>query len=100
MKTLSLDYLMLGKTKIDDSFPASHFNIEVYKIRGRCDRDKYGGRVIKFSRRGLICKKLRDCEPKYSEYLCSELAFTTKNGYVLVSTDRLSQAIFQRFLKN
>ena len=29
-------------------------------------------------RRGLVCKRLRDYEPKHSECLCSELTFTNK----------------------
>ena len=41
-------------------------------------KDKYGGGLIEFARRGLICKRLRDYEPKYSECLCSELTFTNK----------------------
>ena len=43
MKTLSLDYLILSETKIDESFPTSQFNIEGYEIRARRDRDKFGG---------------------------------------------------------
>ena len=78
MKTLSLDYLILSETKIDESFPTSQFDIEGYEIRARRDRDKYGGGLTEFVRRSLICKILRDCEPKYSEYLCSELTFTNK----------------------
>ena len=75
-KALSLDYLTLSETKIDESFPTSpQFNVEGYEIRARRDRDKYGGGLIEFGRRGLICKRLRDYEPKYSECLCSELYF-------------------------
>ena len=100
MKTLSLDYLILSETKIDESFPTSEFNVEGYEIRARRDTNKYGGGLIEFVRRGLICKRLRDYGPKYSESLCSELTFINKSGYALVSTGRLSQAIFQGFLKN
>ena len=78
MKTLSLDYLILSETKIDESFPTSQFNVEGYEIRARRDRDKFGGGLIEFVQRGLICKRLRDYEPKYSECLCSELTFTNK----------------------
>ena len=63
MKTLSLDYLILRETKIDEIFPASQFNVEGYEIRARRDRDKYGGGLIEFVR-GLTCKRLRDYEPK------------------------------------
>ena len=78
MKTLSLDYLILSQTKIDESFPTSQFNVESYEIRARRDRDKYGAGLIKFVRRSLICKRLRDYKPKHSEYLCSELNLTNK----------------------
>ena len=87
MKTLSLDYLILSGTKIDESFSTSRFNVEGYEIRARRDREKYGGGLIKFVRRGLICKRL-------------SLLLPTKSGNALLSTDRLSQAIFQRFSKN
>ena len=43
MKTLSLDYLVLSETKIDESFPTAQFNVEGYEIRARRNRDKYGG---------------------------------------------------------
>ena len=78
MKTLSLDYLILSKTKIDESFPTAQFNVEGYEIRARRDRDKYGGGQIEFIRRDLICKRLRVNKPKHSECLCSELTFTNK----------------------
>ena len=79
MKTLSFDYLTLSETKIDESFQTSQFNVEGYEIRARRDRDKSGGDLIEFVRRGLIRKRLRDYEPKYSECLCSEFTFTNKN---------------------
>ena len=43
MKTLSLDYLILSETKIDESFPTAQFNAESYEIRVGRDRNKYGG---------------------------------------------------------
>ena len=78
MKTSSLDYFILIETKIDESFPTFQFNVEGYEIRARRDRDKYGRGLIEFVRRRLICKRLRDYEPKYNECLCSELTFTHK----------------------
>ena len=100
MKTLSLVYLILSETKIDESFPTSQFNAEGYDIRARRDSDKYGGCLIEFVRRGLICKRLRDYEPKYSNFCVLNLLLPKKSGYAFVSTGRLSQAIFQRFLNN
>ena len=54
MKTLSLDYLILSETKINESFPTVQFNVEGYEIRARRDRGKYGGGLIEFVGRGLI----------------------------------------------
>ena len=48
VKTLFLYYLIVTETKIDESFSASQFNVEGYEIRGRRDRDKYGGDLIEY----------------------------------------------------
>ena len=45
-KTLSLDYLSLRKTNIDENLPSAQFNVEGYGIRARRDQDKYGGGLI------------------------------------------------------
>ena len=37
MKTLSLDYLILNATKIDESFLTAQVNVEGYEIRARHD---------------------------------------------------------------
>ena len=42
---LSLDYLVLSETKIDQSFPTAQFYIKGYEVRARRDRDKHGGRI-------------------------------------------------------
>ena len=98
---MSLEYPILSETKIDESFSTAQFNVEGYEIRTRPDRDKYGGGLIEFVQRGLICKGLREYKQlKHSECLYSELSFTNKNWIALVYTDRLSQAIFQCFSKN
>ena len=55
MKNLSLD-----ESKTDESFRTAQVNIEGYEIRARRYRDKYGGSLIEFVRRGLICKRLRE----------------------------------------
>ena len=58
MKTLSLEYLILNETKIDESFLTAQFNVEGYEIRARHDWDKYAGGLTEFVWRGLICKRL------------------------------------------
>ena len=38
---ISLDYLVLSETKIDQGFPTAEFYIKGYEVRTRRDRDKY-----------------------------------------------------------
>ena len=56
MGYLSPDYLVISKTKLDDSFPSAQFNLPNYEIRARRDRDKNGGGLIEFVKTGVICK--------------------------------------------
>ena len=57
-----LDYLVISETKLDDSFLNAQFTKTNYEIRARRDRDKHGGRLLEFVRKGLICKRLRKYE--------------------------------------
>ena len=54
---LQLDYFVLSETKLDDSFPSAQFYIENFEIRNRRGRDKNGGVLIEFVRKGFITKK-------------------------------------------
>ena len=78
MGYLSPDYLVLSETKLDDSFPSAQFNLPNYEIRARRDRDKNGGGLIEFVKKGLICKKLKIFEPRESECICSEITVSKK----------------------
>ena len=70
---LSLNYLVLSETKIDQSFPTAQFYIKGYEVRARRDRDKHGGGLIEFVKNGFISKRLKEYETKQSESICSEL---------------------------
>ena len=41
-----MDIFMVTETKLDDSFPASQFNIEGFSTPFRLDRNKNGGCII------------------------------------------------------
>ena len=83
MRKLSPDYLVLSETKLDDSFPNAQFYIDNYEIRARRDRDKHGGGLIEFVRRGFICKRLPNFETKHSESICSELLIAKKKWLIM-----------------
>ena len=60
MGYLSPEYLVLSETKLDDSLPSAQFNLPNYEIRARRDRDKNGGGLIEFVKKGVICKKTKN----------------------------------------
>ena len=73
MSYLSPDYLVLSETKLEDSFPSAQFSKPNYEIRARHDRQKNGGGLIEFIKKGLICKRLKNVEASASECICSEI---------------------------
>ena len=75
---LSIDYFVLSETKLDDSFPSAQFFLNDYEIRARRDRDKHGGGLIEFVRKGFICKRIKELETINSECICSELTIRNK----------------------
>ena len=56
--------------------------INNYEIRARRDRDKHGGGLIEFVRKGLICKRLRNYESLNIEVICSEATISNKNWVI------------------
>ena len=70
---LSVNYLVLIETKIDQSFPTVQFYTKGYEVRARRDRDKHGGGLIEFVKNGFISKRLKEYKTKQSESICSEL---------------------------
>ena len=78
LKHICLDYFVLSETKLDNNFPCSQFQISDYETRARRDRNKYGGCLIEFVRKELICKRLKTFETVTSECICSELTISNK----------------------
>ena len=71
-------YFVLVETKLDETFPNSQFGIDQYEIRTQRDRNKNGGGLIEYVRKGLICKALEDTVNLNSETILSEI--TIKNN--------------------
>ena len=59
---LQLDCSVIRETKLDSSFPSAQFHIGDDEIRNRRDRDKSGGGLIEFVKKGIITKRLKDLE--------------------------------------
>ena len=80
---LQLDYFVLSETKLDYSFPPAQFYIKNFEIRNRRDRDKNGGGLIEFIRKGFIAKKNPGIQKLVVPLLLS-LPYQRKSGFVLV----------------
>ena len=52
------DIFMVTETKLDDSFPASQFNVKGFSTPFRPDRNKNGGGIILYIRSYIIASKL------------------------------------------
>ena len=50
-----LDYSVISKTKLEN--PNALLTMSNYEIWSRRDRDKHGGGLIEFVKKGLICKR-------------------------------------------
>ena len=78
---LSLDYLVLCETKIDESFPTAQFYIKGYEVRTRKDRDKHGDDLIEFVKMVLSLKGLRNMRLNKVKVFVQSLPLQTGNGY-------------------
>ena len=83
LNLIQLDYFVVGETKLDDSFPSAQFFIDDYEIRARRDRNRNGGGLIEYVRKGLICKRIRQFETKTSESIASEVTVSKTKWFVL-----------------
>ena len=82
---MSPEILTISETKLDDSFPDAQFIIEGYQNPGnlRKDRNKYGGGLITFIKKGIPYKRLPKIEPTSLEVTCIELTFGKRKwGYI------------------
>ena len=55
------DIVVVSETKIDDSFLDSHFYIKGFRMF-RTDRNRFGGGLLIYTRRGFIIHRINDLE--------------------------------------
>ena len=48
-------YLGISETKLNEEFPNAQFLISNYEIKSIRDRNKHGGGLLEFIRKGIIC---------------------------------------------
>ena len=80
--SFSPDYFVLGETKLDQSFPSTQFLIDNYEIRNRKDRNKHGGGLIEYVKKGVVCRQIKDLDVHNHEVFCSELNIRNKKWII------------------
>ena len=83
LKDLPLDYLVINKTKLDESFPNAQFKLNGYEVRVRRERHKHGGGLTEFVKQGFICKRLKNMNLTVVSVSARSLQFQRKSGSVL-----------------
>ena len=59
LEDLSLGYLVISETKLDESFSNAQFMRNGCEVRARRDRHKHGDGLMEFVGQGFICKRLK-----------------------------------------
>ena len=75
-------YLVISETKLNEAFPNAQFLVSDYDIKSRRDRNKHGGGLLEFVRKGLICKTITLTSNITSEIISSELTIENKKWIV------------------
>ena len=96
---LQLDYFEIRETKLDDSVPSAQFAVENYDIRARRDGDGHWGGLIKFEKRGIICKIVNQFETVGLESICSEITISGKKWFCMGIYNHPTLRIYARPLK-
>ena len=99
LKALTLDYLVISETKLDESFPFAQFKLSGYEVRARRDRHKHAGGLVEFVRQGFICKRLKIMNLIVASVSVRSLQFQRKSRSVLVYIDLHQREILKYSLK-
>ena len=92
---LQLNYFVIGETKLDSSFPSAHFHIGDYETRNRKDRNKSGGGLIEFTKKGIITKRHKDLKTNLSEtiYNLSARRQWCRSGIFIVNFEHITHLV-------
>ena len=82
MERCLLDVLVIEETKINSDFKTDIFLVNNYQKPMRRDRNEYGGGIMLYARKGVVCNRVPALETPSLELLCSELIVNKKKWIV------------------
>ncbi len=72
------DILVIEETKLNSDFKTEAFLIKNYQKPIRRDRNEFGGGLMQFVRKGVVCNRVSAFESPYIEIICSDLMVCKK----------------------
>eukprot|EP00794_Sanderia_malayensis_P003941 gene3941-4486_t len=76
------DILVIQETKLSSEFNNNAFLINNYKTPMRQDRDEFGGGLMQYVRKGVVCNRVPSFEVSSLELICSELTVNKKKWII------------------
>ena len=81
------DILVIEETKLNSDFKTETFLINNYQKPIRRDRNAFGGGLMQFVRKGVVCNRVSTFESSTIEIICSDL-MVCKKRWVIFSIYR------------
>ena len=76
------DVLVIEETKINSDFKTESFLVNNYQKPMRRDRNEFGGGIMLYARKGVVCNRVPTLETRSLELLCSEMIVNKKKWIV------------------
>ena len=76
------DVLAIEETKISSNFKAETFLVNNYQKPMRRDRNEFGGGIMLYVRKGVVCNRVPVLETPSLELLCSEQIVSNKKWII------------------
>ena len=76
------DVLVIEETKLTSDFQTESFLVNNYQKPLRRDRNEFGGGIMLFARKGVVCNRVQILETHSLEILCFELIVSKKKWIV------------------
>ena len=94
------DILVIEETKLNSGFKTENFLINNYQKPIRHDRNEFGGGLMHFFRKGVVCNRVPAFESLNNELICPDLLVCKKKWIILAFTDPQKLQTWNYFSEN
>ena len=76
------DVLVIEEIKLNEDFKTELFVMNNYQYPMRRDRNEFGGDIMQYVRKGVVCNRITAYETQNVESICSELIISKKRWMI------------------